>query len=393
MKNKKVIYYLIGCFLAGIIFTSFAYSTRLAVLSEGLHMLKWWVYPLIIIVAFYVTLIIHEMTHFLSFYFNGTKLRAVYLTIFIFYKTKNGWKFSIEPKLWVLVGGFVVPDLDEIKNDKDYEHTIESFKKSLMAAPLATIFYLAFTIISMIIVLLYMPTPLFNALYFIYTIIVFILSMLYIKSFSISTSQIFGDFVAHKKIQKNKWFQLAQFIQYQSFSLEHGNYNSYLFQKSVELLSKTNYLSQLFQYMVLNYYLEGVNYYQQTHDPLLDKLFSQLKFSSFKKDEIGLICAYEFAIFLYDQKEVDRSYQLYLKINEKNYKKIDDKLLKYLKVRYEHITHLNDYDAFLADLDNIYTDHTWIFHKIIDPYKDIHLKHQKRSKQAFVCLVDLKEKK
>lgn len=393
MKNKKIIYFILICFIAGLLVTSLAFNGQLAVISKGLSLIKWWMYPLIIILAFYLTLAIHELTHFMSFKMNGTKLRAIYLTIFIFYKTDKGWRFKIDPRLWILFGGLVVPDLDEIKNEEDYFKITTAFKKSLIAAPMATIIYLVLTILTCLLSLMFVETPIVIGFYLIYTIIVGLLSFVYIKSFSVSTSRIFGDFVAYKKISTHPWFQLAQFIQYQSLSLENNQYNPYLFERATELLKTRKYINQLFHFMILNYYLEGVNDYKMTHDQALDKLFRHLKFESFKKDEIGLLTLYEFSIFLYDQGEVERSYQLYIKAKSYAYKEIDDRLITYLYKRYEHITHLNDHETYLNQKENMYTELNWIFDHLIDPYKSFALKNKKRHYHPYVCKIDFEEKK
>lgn len=393
MKNRKIIYHLLICFIAGLIVSSLAFSGQLAIILNGLSLIKWWLYPIIIILAFYVTLTIHELTHFMSFKRSRTKLRAIYLTIFIFYKTDQGWRFKVDPRLWILFGGLVVPDLAKIKNDEDYKKITTSFKKSLFAAPMATIIYMVFTILTCLLCLMYVKNAFLIGFYFIYTLIVSILSVIYIKSFNVSTSNIFGDFVAYKKIDHNPWFQLVQFMQYQSLSLHNHGYNLYLFNRAKTLLNTRKYINQLFHFMVLNYYLEGINDHNQSHDEALDKLFDHLKFESFKKNEMGLLTLFEFAIFLYDQGKVERSYQMYEKAKKHTYKDVDEQLTTYLYKRYEHVTYLHDHQSYLNQKEHIYTELTWIFEHLIDPYKDIDLKHKKRVYQPFVCLVELDQNK
>ena len=116
MKKHKWIYIPIIVFLIGIIYTILIYNGIWFKLTSGLESLALIGYFLWFLFAFYFTLTLHELGHFLAFYFQKVKLRAIYLTIFVFYKNEKGWHFTIKPKLWILFGGLVVPDLGEIRN-------------------------------------------------------------------------------------------------------------------------------------------------------------------------------------------------------------------------------------------------------------------------------------
>ncbi|QWB95700.1 M50 family metallopeptidase [Mycoplasmatota bacterium] len=394
MKNYKVYLFLFFCFMAGFLFTALAYLGMWEPLKIGLSSLSWWLYILICIASFYVTLFIHEMTHFLVFYFMHVKLRALYLTIFIFYKSKKGWRFTIDPHLWILFGGLVVPDLDKIDSDEKYDKTIDAFSKSLIGAPIATISFALITFISFFFILAFSTSPLFIAISFVSFVFITLLSLIYIRSFSIATQHIFGDFAAHKKVKEDPWFQLAQLIQYQSFSLENHDFNTYLFNRAVKLLNTLDrFSSQLFKIMLLSYYFEGVNYNNQASDETLHEMISKLNARSFGRAEHGLFCAYELAIYKYHIGHVDKSYQIYQQIQKIKYKDVDEKLLTYQKNRFEHITHLAYHEAFLNDPKHVYNDHMWIFKHIYDASKDHYSEHMQQKIQNYACIVDLNKEK
>ena len=155
MKKRRWIYLPIIVFLIGCIYTILIYNGIWFKLTSGLKSLSLIGYLLWFIFAFYFTLTLHELGHFLAFYFQKVKLRAIYLTIFVFYKNEKGWHFTIKPKLWILFGGLVVPDLGEIRNEEEYKSLSSKFSKSLIAAPIVTISLLVITLITFVLLMLF----------------------------------------------------------------------------------------------------------------------------------------------------------------------------------------------------------------------------------------------
>ena len=143
MKKMKLIYYLIIAFVWGYLFTAMVYNGMWSNFLIGLRALKWWIYPLGFMASFILSLTIHELGHFFTFLFQGVKLRALYILIFVFYKSARGWRMTVRPKLWVLLGGLVVPDIDDITDDKRYDEIIRKFAIALIAAPIVTIVYMS----------------------------------------------------------------------------------------------------------------------------------------------------------------------------------------------------------------------------------------------------------
>ncbi len=392
MKSYRIILYFLFCFLAGFLFTSIVYLGYYESVKIGFSELKWWAYIIILIVSFYLTLTIHELAHFISFKLSGVKLKAIYLTIFIFHKTDKGWRFTVDPNLWVLFGGLVVPDLDLIEDDNMYEHTISAFRKSLITAPITTIVFALLQFFSFFFVLMYSSSPLFIAIYATSTVIIGFLSFIYIRSFSISTQNIFGDFVAYNKIDRDLSFQLAQIIQYQRFSLEEPLFNPFLFHKVSLVISKQKSFKQnLFNVMLLSYYLEGVNYYGQDYDESVEETIRNVYPRNLRRDEAGLMCAYELAIYKYIRGDVDKAYHHYQQIQKMKYKQVDDKLLTYEKNRFEHITHVEYHNDFLSDINHVYSDQYWVFNKILDIYKDIAYKHKQLPFITYESIVHMRD--
>ncbi|MFA5526449.1 MAG: site-2 protease family protein, partial [Acholeplasmataceae bacterium] len=121
LKRFRWLLWLAFAFVLGFIFSFLVYNGYWYRLIDGLKTLRWYHFFMWLILTFLITLIIHELGHLFAFVFQGVKIRALYLYMLIVYKTKKGWRIKLKPKLWFLLGGFVVPDLDDIVSDENYE--------------------------------------------------------------------------------------------------------------------------------------------------------------------------------------------------------------------------------------------------------------------------------
>ncbi len=392
MKKFKIALSLYGFLILGFTYSALAYLDMLDPLYMGLSMLPWWSYLLLGLIAFYFTLAIHELTHLITFKYCGVSIRALYLTIFVFYKTDKGWRFRINPKLWVLFGGLVIPDLEKIDSHSKYQKTKDAFAKSLLAAPITTISFMILAFFTILTFLTFSTHHISIAIIFVFNMIAILLSVIYIRTFSIHTDTVYGDIIAHQKMKEDSWFELAQISQYQMFSLNDLGFNKFLFDRSkylLETLDKPRL--NIFKTMILMNYFEGVNYYGQEPSLKLASLIDKLNARSFKRDENGLMAAYELATYQYHVGQVDKSYRIYETIQKMNYKNIDERLLTYLKKRFEDVTHIEYHDTYLSDLKNVYTDYLWIFDKIVDPYEDIKVKHRRQPFMTYETVVQMRE--
>ncbi len=346
--------------------------------TDGLAELKFIHYPLMFIVTFYVTLTMHELGHFFAFLFQGIPLRALYLTIFVFYKDKQGWHFTIKPKLWVLGGGLVIPDLQNIDSDEIYQSVTSKFAKSLIAAPMVTIVFLGFVIFTFILSVLYSSSSVwigFNAVFTLFTIL---LSTLYIYTFKLSSQSFYGDFVAYRKMKTDETFKLAQVMQYAMFSTEnYDTRDQYFFTKTKEMLKTIKLSSNVFHVMLLTQYIDGIMRDHQEIDLVLHEKIKTYAIKPPLKDEHSLMLAYELCAYFYKLKDVEKAYRLFEDIEKRVSQKLDEKMRNYLKYRTMHIINLEDQEAFLSNKDNIYIGNSWIFEAVADPYELLVEQHEK----------------
>jgi hypothetical protein len=378
MKKRGWLYFLIFAFILGYIYTALVYNGIWFKFTDGLKTIHFLLYFVWFFVAFFLSLTLHELGHFFAFLFQGIKLRALYITVFVFHKTNKGWRFTIKPKLWVLLGGLVVPDLGEIKSDDDLEKVHKKFANSLVVAPIVTCVFLFIVILTFILSLIYSQSDNWIGFISIFTIYTILLSSLYIYSFTLSNPMFYGDFVAYKKMKEDPVFQLAQISQYTMFSLKDSNEtNTYLWEKTRDTLKTIPLKNSIFHIMLLTNYLDGIIRSDQEIDLQIDKKIQHLSISHYMRNEQGLMLAYDLCYYHYKQKNVAKAYQLFDEIQRRISKKLDPKLTTYYKKKSMHIMHIEYQDEFLEQIDNYYVGNSWIFESLMDPYEALKEYHEK----------------
>lgn len=398
-KNKRkrkhtyrILSFFLFAFLFGFIFTLLVYQGIWANMLAGFSRVPIWAYPLWLIFSFYLTLSLHELGHFFAFIVQGVKTRAIYITIFIFYKTEKGWKFSVNPKLWVLFGGLVVPDLGEIKTEEDYQKTVNAFAKSLIIGPIVTISTLILTWLVTISFLIWSQNVLWIGILMVNTIFITLLSMLYIYTFKLSNPMFYGDFIAHQKMKDDPIFQVVQINQYTMFSLdEHQETNRFLFQKTKALLLSTDINQSLFHTMLLTVYLEGVIHMDYEMDPIIHEKIRKISVVPYLRTEQGFMLANAIVYYHYVTKDINLAYAILNQIYQRSYPKLDQKLIEYMKKKSYHLLHIENYESFLSDKENIYLGMSWLFDRLIDPFEDLQEQHKPLPYTPYVCEVDLSE--
>lgn len=377
MKKYKWLYFLIFSFFVGVFFTLLVYLGIWQKFVLGLATIPWWSWPLYLIFTFYVTLTLHELGHFIAFYVQKIKLRAIYLTIFVFFKTKKGWKFTVKPKLWILFGGLVVPDLDPIEDEQTYMDVSNKFANALMAAPVVTIAILVLTNTAFILSIIFSTQYQWIGLITVFNFFVIILSSVYIFTFFLSNEMFYGDFVAYKKIKKDDVFRFVQINQYVSFGLNEKNeFLPFMWQKSRELLKKHPLKHTMIDAMLLMGYLEGIIYENQERDLDIDKKIRTLSVNLFMRSEHGLMTLYDMCLYYYKIGHVRDAYQLLDKIEKRQGKAIPIKIRTYLNKKAKHVMNIIYDQAYLDNKENYPSDQLWIFEPIIDIYKDMDVLHK-----------------
>ncbi|HAX03520.1 MAG: hypothetical protein A2Y45_10290 [Tenericutes bacterium GWC2_34_14] len=389
-KKYRFLYILILPFLIGFLYSFLVTWGYWKTFRDGLSEVSLFFYPLSFFITFFITLTIHELGHLITFVIQGVKIRALYLHMLIFIKTDKGWTIKFKPKLWALMGGFVIPDLGEMKDDESYQKNLVAFRKSLIVAPYVTIAFLILTVLIFLLSIILGWPSLIIGLYSPFTLFTIILSFFYIKSFKLSNSWFYGDFVAYKKMQEDEIFQLVQLSQYRMFSLtESKQTDDYLFQLVVKVILEKELKSTMFHQLLILNYIEAVCYNaHEDHLGVREKLL-HYPFSPHYHSEQGVMLLYDLAVYYYHLGFVEKSYHLLEQIKKRASSKIDEKSLLYLRKKHEHILHISYDEPFLNQKEHIRVRNSSLYEDLVDFEKMMKEMHDPLPFQIWETKVDL----
>jgi len=248
-KKFKYLFWLILAFLIGFFVAHLHFTGIFWKLEQGFDKLNWYHTIIIFFSAFYLALIVHEVAHLLVFVFCKKPIRAIYITGFCFYKKCSKWRFKIVPAMFLMVGGMVVPNI-EINNENDFLKFKKIIMKSIIAAPICTICFFVLVLIANILFLWYSHAYLFLAILFLFSLFLSLFTILFTIVSKMSKNNMYGDFIAYKKLKNDDLFYLSFLINYDKFS---DFENDYILQVIVKYL-KDNQVKNHLYYEAWNYY-------------------------------------------------------------------------------------------------------------------------------------------
>lgn len=367
MRKFKFIFWLIVAFFVGVVYTLLVYQGIWSKWGSGLRTVPLYMYIVWLLFTFYVSLTIHELGHLISFVIQGVKIRALYLTIFIFYRSEKGWRFRINWKLWVLLGGLVVPDLGVIADNDTFNAMKKKFSIALITAPIVTIVLWMLVFIGFVITLIFSSNLVFIGAMTVITLYLTLLTMLYVHTFRLSHPLFFGDFVAYKKMNEDPVFQTAQIAQYTIFSLKASKEtDQYFFYQAEALIKKTSMHRNISYMGLFQMYLEGVIYDDMPFDHQVDIKIQRFPVNQYLHNEQGILLLHDICLYYYKLNRPDKAYQLYLMIKDRAGKKVNQDILNFLNQRLEHVMHIAYHDATLKEGKKYLLGNMWIFDTLLD---------------------------
>lgn len=87
----------------------------------------------------YLSIVLHELGHFLAFCLRGVEMALLYISPFLFQKKAGRWQFEIAVLPPILVGGLNVPAFFPIESDADFARQQKDIAVAVLAAPLVNI--------------------------------------------------------------------------------------------------------------------------------------------------------------------------------------------------------------------------------------------------------------
>jgi|SRR5690625_3803170 len=368
-RRNKILTLIIISAIIGLLFSFLIHNGYMYKLTSGLKIIKWYLYPLIILFVFFLVILIHELGHLFSFLLNGIKIRAIFVLIFVLMKDPKGkWKFKVDFSNIKLIGGIVVPNLDNITDEKLLNKNRRSFEKALIAGPNISIFYFVVSFLSFIIFWFLTSYNLLIALLFINFIITTLMTTLIILSSRLNTNELYGDYVARRLFKENDTFALLQLIQYLGFSLKDT-------EKSYEFLF--NYLTNFYQLKKLSYnffdlilttnylnlYLSNDNF---KNNESIDKVIKFYNINRLSRSKHGLELAYLISSTYYKNNNLVKAFEVFnlISINRNNY--VDKKQQEFLKKQYAHYINLEDNNEYFINNIDFINDELFILKPLFD---------------------------
>ncbi len=347
-KKWRILYFFIFCFIIGFLTMPLFHGGYFNDLWASFTHIKWYFQILIFIAMFFVTLALHELTHFISFILSGYKNEMIIILFLVFYKKDNKWRFKVDFKLLLLGGGVVFVDLAEIKDEPDFKRANKAMRTSLLAAPLFTlisgVLYLLITLLFFYKNHVLVPTSIY----------VFIFSMLYTYVSNKETDMIFGDFKAYKRLKNDVNFQNVIISQYANslYDEKFIEMKEYIKDQNPiksDLISKSYFIilldRALFTLDEIDYFcLEKVLYYYNNK-----MSFSRLVYNT---ENIDLAQAIIFYLDSLNYKDEAMSLFNILKSSITN-SNLNDKAKTYFIKQTKHILKISDETKFLSDIKNI----------------------------------------
>lgn len=367
-KFKKIGIIILAFFIIGFLMSFLIHSGLWNKLIMGFKSINIFLAILLILIFFFLVILIHELGHLFSFLANGIKIRALYVLCFIFKRTKKGFKFEIYLPFLKLLGGIVVPELPNIRNDEEYKTVKTKFSKALIAGPMISLYYSI--LVTILFILSWTLTNNsfligFTACYFIIT---FLLTIIVMLSSKIHTNEIYGDFIAYKKMKDDELFQLNQIVQYITFRLEEDLLTTnYLIKRMEDYIKNNNVSYDLFSINLYSQYLNIILFKEDisVSNEIINKI-EEYKINRLILNKHGLDLGYLIASLYYKINDLNKSFELYeiLKKNKNRHHKEEDKEL--LRKQYAHLMNLEDHTNELMKEENVFKDEMWILKPIFD---------------------------
>ena len=348
MKNfKKIGIVIVVAAIFGFMMSVFIHTGLWEKLFESFRNFSGWWYLLFPVLIIFLTILIHELGHLISFRVQGIKIRALFIFIFVVYKNKNNkLRATIYLKNAKLIGGFVVPNLPNIESDQAYDEVRRKFVKALIDGPIASVIYYVLTIVAFVLVWIFTVNYFLIALLCINFLMNTFLIFIIMKSSQLNTDNIYGDFVAYRKMKNEELFALAQINQYNEFSLIAGDETEKYLNERIVTLFKENNVSRynIFTYGLIAGYISSMLDEKDNYE--LDDFINGFNISMMASSKHGREVAYLISAYYYKNKNVKKAYEIYELINKTNNRHLKEVDIIMLEKQYEHLLNLSINDEY-----------------------------------------------
>lgn len=160
--------------------------------------------------AVWLSLLLHESAHAVSYKLSGCKIRAFYIFPVCFVKENKKFKVTLAVNGLLGFGGIVIPELTPCRNEYDIRKIYRAFRRSLMAAPLFSAALGSVSLLLMIFVTDKINVNIRSAFFIFFGFCVLTAAYINITSL-LSFAGLIGDYAAFHMLKSNQSYALIQF--------------------------------------------------------------------------------------------------------------------------------------------------------------------------------------
>jgi hypothetical protein len=257
--------------------------------------------PLIWILLFILSVIIHELGHFFTFMYYRYSVKAFMVLGMVLKSTKPYLTWDV----WGLkmAGGLVIPKLKEIQDEHEFVIIKKQIRMSLLMGPIFTYLFLLMIITSFWI----HPHPMI----FISSFLLLPITYMFHKSFFIELNSLYGDYKAYKKLKHDDddillllYHQHSMLYKFEPQTL------TFIYQKVANRLSQKHTFHMKNDMPLIMILLDGIRLgYITDYDDLIDLIPKNHPY--FKKEAYAIVLSTYIWILMY-VNDYDKASEYYL---------------------------------------------------------------------------------
>ncbi|GEM_PF-2546438 len=228
------------------------------------HGLSWRVLVPLFFIVYFVALFVHEMGHFLAFYFQGIPCRGIFVFFLFFIKRKNKWRLEIRWNIVTFFGGVVFPDYEGPIDEQNFNRVRKAFARAIIFGPIASILLAVMAVGTFLAVTAYFPGGMAQILSFYVSAFVMFIAFFIVLLSSFENEAAIGDFPAYRYVRKNDFFAALQLYQSYIYASNPGRYRE-----------NTRYLASVLDRGIEDR-LENMQYGLFTYEAVHQRLMSHL---------------------------------------------------------------------------------------------------------------------
>jgi|GEM_PF-5566943 len=357
LLSKYFVIPVIG-FLLGFLWVAFVHLGYFHQILESLQTLPWYAHILLGVLAIFIVILVHELGHLILLVIMGFKIKAIYVLMLVLVKNKK-WQFKFFWRFTKMLGGVVIPIIDNITDDTSLMDAKKRLAKGVSAGPLASLIYCVILNILLITAIL-VNIPAMVAWMFVLTVVTIFMTVLVFAASFASMPGLYGDFILKDKLKNDDIFGIY-YLSLEKTDNDAQNY--YFWTKMVPILENNGFMESSETKGILLNYLQRLVFEKYIGCAAINKRLDQLNFIQGNKEEI-LVLNYHLMYYYVDTDQLSKAKIIFDKLKQAQYNVKPEVSLYWQKVT-DHYFNLSDETIFLSDIKNYYPQSiSWIFSPI-----------------------------